>query len=238
MAANERKRQEKLERKTARRKQKHQELQSAAGPIGGAPSLVTRIEMGHLQDPGAESTGGARLTPAQLQQLAAAPVHQCLVPGQLFKVGIGNVIFSREIGEGGIAVAVFLVDVYCLGVKDAWMKVMSKERYQAMVRYLGRHASFKKASPECVRKLVENAEAYARDLGFEPHPDYQVSRLIFSDVDVGACSTRFTFGHDGKPLYVSGPRDTEARSRQIVETLNQRLGPGGFHYLVALDGPP
>jgi hypothetical protein len=163
--------------------------------------------MGHLQDLGAESTGGVRLTPAQLQQLAAAPVYQCLVPEQLFKIGIGNVVFSREIGEGGIAVAVFLVDVYCLGIKDAWMKAMSQESYQGLLRFLGRNASFKKAFPECVRKLVEAAEAYARDLGFEPHPDHQVSRLIFGDVDPGACSTRFTFGNEGKPLYVSGPHD-------------------------------
>jgi hypothetical protein len=238
MATSEHKRQEKLARRTAKRKQKQQGLPSAVGPISRAPSLVTRIERGRLQDQGAGPAGGLRLTSAQLQQLAAAPVHQCLIPEPLFKTGIGNVVFSREIGEGGIAVSVFLVDVYCLGVKDAWIKAMSQESYQAMVRYLGRNASFKKASPECVRKLVENAEAYARDLGFEPHPDHQVSRLIFGDVDAGACSTRFTFGHEGKPLYVSGPRDTQARSRQIVDTLTQRLGPDGFHYLVMLDAPP
>jgi hypothetical protein len=106
------------------------------------------------------------------------------------------------------------------------------------VRQFERDGRYKKASPECVRKLVEDAEAYARHLGFEPHPDYQMGRLIFGDVDPSACSTRFTFGHEGKPLYVSGPRDTEARSHQIVTTLNQRLGPDGFHYLVMLDGPP
>jgi len=37
---------------------------------------------------------------------------------------------------------------------------------------------------------------------------------------------------------MSGPNDSQAQSRQIVETLNRRCGPDGFHYVVALDGPP
>jgi hypothetical protein len=235
MAANERKRQEKLVRKAAKRKQKRQ---SGSGSIGRTSSLGERFPIGQPYDGGEVLAAGTRLTSAQLQQLAASPIHECLVPGELFEIGIGNVIFSRKVEEGGIVVAVFLLDVHCLGVKNAWIKLMSEQSYQAVLRHFGQHAAFKKATPECVRKLVEDAEAYAADLGFEPHPDYRVSRVVFGDVDPSACPTRFTFGRDGKPFYVSGPNDSEARSRHIVETLTRRCGPDGFHYLVALDGPP
>jgi hypothetical protein len=48
----------------------------------------------------------------------------------------------------------------------------------------------------------------------------------------------FTFGKDGKPFYISGPRDTPERSRAIVDRLMERCGPGRFDYLVVLPEPP
>ena len=56
------------------------------------------------------------------EQIAAAarhPVHDCWVSDDLWKQGIGYVTLSRELPYGGIAFAMFLVDRYCLGVKNA-----------------------------------------------------------------------------------------------------------------------
>jgi hypothetical protein len=88
-----------------------------------------------------------------------------------------------------------------------------------------------------VRKLVEEAEAYARDLGFPPHPDYQRARQIFGDLDVTACPTQYVFGKDGKPCFMSGPYDTPAKCRRILDTLTRRCGPEGFHFMLAGEGP-
>ena len=99
------------------------------------------------------------------------------------------------------------------------------------------HETFRALHPTCARKLVEGAEAYAHDLGFQPHPDYQVARRIFGDLDATACPTHYTFGKDGKPCFMSGPYDTPARCRKIIDTLTQRCGPEGFHYTVAIGGP-
>src|SRR5262245_38696707 len=97
--------------------------------------------------------------------------------------------------------------------------------------------TFRVLHPTCARKLVEGAEAYARDLGFSPHPDYQRARRIFGDLDPTACPTHYTFGKDGKPFFMSGPYDTPARCRKIIDTLTRRCGPEGFHYTVAIGGP-
>jgi len=75
-------------------------------------------------------------------------------------------------------------------------------------------------------------EAYARDLGLDAHPDYAFARRIFADIDPAVCSRDFTFGQEGKPLYVSGPNETEADSRRIMDILSKKLGPDGFHYVL------
>ena len=48
---------------------------------------------------------------------------------------------------------------------------------------------------------------------------------IFGDVQSTACPTRFEYGHDGKPFYISGTHETAARCRAIVERLPAALGP-------------
>jgi hypothetical protein len=68
-----------------------------------------------------------------------------------------------------------------------------------------------------------------------PHRDYTFTKRIFGSIDSAACSKEFTFGKDGKPLYMAGPDDTEADSRRIIEILTKKLGPEGFHYALPED---
>ena len=92
----------------------------------------------------------------------------------------------------------------------------------------------KAVEPGYAKKLVEDAIAYARDLGFEPHPDYKLPRKIFDDIDASECSAEFTFGKDGKPFFIGGPYDSAARSKHIIDTLQRRCGPDGYHYMMGL----
>ena len=98
---------------------------------------------------------------------ASAPIHECLVPDSLFDIGIGNVIVSRKMPNGFIGAAFFLVDVFCLGIKDVFYEALSPAEYDSRVSSL-QHETFRALHPTCARKLVEGAEAYARDLGFIP----------------------------------------------------------------------
>ena len=214
MAGNERKRQQKLVRKAVKRKQHVQGIKSA---------LVKPI---------------SELSPAtQMRRSVDAPVYECLVPEELFQMGIGSVVFSRELPGGEIAVVVFLLDVFCLGVKNTLVKVVPEDEYQSMLEQISQHETLASIDPACARKLVEAAEAYAADLGFRPHPDYLVGRMIFGDVDPDACPMSFTFGKDGKPFYASGPYDTLDKSRRIIDTLTRRCGPDGFHAMLRLGEP-
>ena len=212
MALDARKRQQKLAKKAAKRKA----VVAIKKSLGEVDGLVSR---------------GRQALPA-----ASAPIHECLVPDSLFDIGIGNVIVSRRMPNGFIGAAFFLVDVFCLGIKDAFYDVLSPAEYDYRLAGL-QHETFRAIPPACARKLVEGAEAYARDLGFTPHPDYQRARQIFGDLDATACPTRYVFGKDGKPFFMSGPYDTPAKCRRILDTLTRRCGPEGFHYTVAVGGP-
>jgi hypothetical protein len=171
-------------------------------------------------------------------QPANCPIHECLIPENLFELGIGHLVFSRRLPDGRIAFSMFLLDVFCLGVKNAFFATVSREEYEQRIRHWRGPETFQPVLPECLRKLVEGGVAYARELGFNPHPDYTVASQIFGDVNASGCATEFTYGHEGKPLYCSGPNETEAQARAIVDHLARRLGAEGFHFLIATEIPP
>lgn len=163
---------------------------------------------------------------------ANAPIHEALAPAKLFEVGIGNLFFSRPLPDGRIAVGCFLLDVFCLGIKNAFMSIMPKDEYTQRRRSWSPAESLQPLSAACFRKLVEGGVAYARDLGFSPHRDYAEASQVFGDVESTACPTHFKYGHEGKPFYVSGPHETFTQVQAIVEQLERRLGTGNFDYLV------
>jgi hypothetical protein len=136
-----------------------------------------------------------------------------------------------------MAMAAFLLDVYCLGAKNAFYAELDQEKFRELVDGIKESAGpFVDTPPECARKLVEGAVAYAERLGFAPHEDYPPAQALFGDIDAGSCSTDYAFGKDGKPLFVAGPNDTPATIRKIMRTLTDTVGEENFHYFVPADG--
>ena len=165
----------------------------------------------------------------------SSPIHECLVPDTLYKKGMGNLAFSRLMPDGRIALGMFLLDLYCLGVKDAFFAILTKYEYDMRIRNWPGPERLVPMTPACLRKLVEGGVAYARDLGFEPHRDYDEARQIFGDQETASCTEHFEYGREGKPLYISGPNETPARAKAIVEQLRRRKGEGNFHFIIAAD---
>ena len=167
------------------------------------------------------------------------PIHECLVPNSLFETGIGYVIVSRKTMDGDIAVSAFVVDVYCLGVKNALFKVASESEYERTIKPRLTESSgedqFENVHPSCARKLVEGAVLYAKELGFSPHRDYKEARGIFGSIDTEPCPVKYTYGKDGKPYYIRGPNESTVQAKKIVNQLDKRCGEGNFDYLVMLD---
>lgn len=182
----------------------------------------------------AAGAGGFFGAGRQITLATSSPIHECLMAEELFATGMGTVIVSRSLPNGDIGASYFLLDVYCLGVKNAYFLALGRDDYEYRLSMISQNETLVPIHPTCARKLVEGAEAYARELGFGPHPDYQLAKRIFADIDAAACPTSFTFGKDGKPFFIVGPNDSPKKVKKILDTLTKRCGPDGFHYLVGV----
>jgi len=209
MPSDPRKRQKKLERRDAKRKAKRHEQ-------------VREKQVGLAE----------RLTAA-----ADRPILHSWVTADFWDQGIGWVCLSRQLTGGSVAFAIFLVDRYCLGVKNAMAEIVSQATYNSRIENRTRATyHVKDLSPADVRKIVESAVAYAEALGLHPHPDYQAARLLFGTISAAESTLELEWGKDGKPFFVNGPNDTPQRCRQILRTLESNCGRGGYHFLMV--GPP
>lgn len=154
---------------------------------------------------------------------ASAPITDVYTPEGMFDVGIGSVWFSRRLPDGRYALSVFLLDTFCLGVKNVMYALLDEDKYRMhLENFL--HVSeenFVPREPAYARKLVDMAIAYAKGLGFDPHPDYKFAKVIFGDVDASDCDEHFSFGKDGNPYYVPGPGDTPAIQRRVIKQLEK-----------------
>jgi hypothetical protein len=137
--------------------------------------------------------------------------------------GLVGVLVARRGRPQRLSVCGYLVDTFCLGVKNALGPMVMGDRELPDFR----HMFFQSMEPveapdELARHLVLGAVDYARSLGFEPHPDLAPAAGHLGEWSGGSA---LTFGRDGVPTFVQGPDDDPAR---VIRTLTRTVGADGF----------
>jgi hypothetical protein len=176
------------------------------------------------------------------------PLYECLVNQSAAKRLLDGIELNEEQGVGGFAEVIlarqernrivstaYLVDYWCLGVKDV-IPPRSKNKSATndsnklcMERF---NEPFIDISLEQAQAIIYGAVDYARGLGLEPHRDFDEK----AQQHLGPKPEKLIpieFGKDGKPMYFSGPYDN---AEKIIQTLTAKVGPGNFDYMMALGG--
>jgi hypothetical protein len=195
----------------------------------------------------AEVTAILRDRAAQLEQDRAergevAPLYNCLVNKSVAKILAADVpnfngkvngfaqVFIARIDRQKLMVCSYLVDYWCLGVKDALApKKMDRLKYEAMVESVSHNfgEDFAEITLAQAQSIVFGAADYATGLGFDPHPDFTQAKPhlgLPSDPLIP-----IKFGKNGKPYYINGPYD---RPESIIAKLNLSVGKGNYDYLI------
>jgi len=167
---------------------------------------------------------GAQLTRDRILHTRDLPVHECLISPDWRDNGMAVVVLSRHLRDGRITGALYLVDLYCLGLKNTFLfPSVSVPEYKAMVRKSFRRYADPplKCSPEFARALVYGAIDYAAQFGFEPHKDFRTTQYAMEPKDSPTEPIDVTFGYEGKPFFVAGPDDNVWK---IIRQLERTTG--------------
>ncbi|HEU0084713.1 MAG TPA: hypothetical protein VFQ87_17795 [Bradyrhizobium sp.] len=166
--------------------------------------------------------------PAQVLRAAELPIQRCLLTRSLFETGIGTLIVARGVTRHHVRAASFLLDVFCLGIKDVMFRSFEEDELEIYLEMADAESSMREVDPAQARKLLGDLAAWSQSIGFPPHSDFTAVERIFGEVSADAGEAEFRFGRDDKPLYIPGPYDSDLVIRRRVEQLRKLLGEGGF----------
>lgn len=159
-------------------------------------------------------------------QARSLPILECLINGDWESAGICNVVIARQHKTGNITYALYLVDMYCLGVKDVNYNFNVYPEHYEDLKYGG--PDWLTIDYVLAHNIIYGAIEYAEEYGFKPHKDFAIARFILEEDDEAVELMELEFGLDGKPCYVQGPHDNAVKVKAIIATLERTAGKGNF----------
>jgi hypothetical protein len=161
------------------------------------------------------------------------PIQMCwITPGWDNKSdpgagGLVTVVITREQPDGSIVFGSYLLDVFCLGLKDTMfhINVPPAAIEEEVLPHLYRDGEPEKCTPELAHQIVYQAIDYAGQFGFKPQRDFKYTRYVLDPRGTYEETHELTFGKDGQPLFIAGPYDNVDR---IIAQLNKTAGMGNF----------
>ncbi len=167
--------------------------------------------------------------PGRIAIAAASPVERCLRLADMVDAGIGHVILAKRLPSGSLGCGFFLVDLLCLGVKDAFYRELAPSDLERQLQDLAAGGQdLVPIEPASAKKLILGAVSFAASCGMEPAKDYRIVERLFRGIDAETATESFTFGRDGKAIYVPGPNDSTLKLRDIEARLIRTRGPDGW----------
>ena len=156
-------------------------------------------------------------------------IHECLINEDWQMKGLVTILIARKHKTGNITFSSFIVDIFCLGMKDA---------NSAFNRFEEEYEDYKgkmfnnfmndemPISYDLAHNIIFGAIEYAKKLGFSPHSDWEFSQyMLEAKLNPKVEKIEVEFGKDGKPFFISGPYD---KVDSVINKLEKAVGKGNF----------
>lgn len=161
---------------------------------------------------------------ASLGLMLSGSVHECFCQ---YQEGLMTIFLARKRGDF-YTVCFILVDLYCLGVKNAAIAKVDEIEYSEM-----KSQKTNDISPEQAKRVILDAVEYAENLGFKPHKDLKKAFKAYNDIDAdNVCD--YAFGQNGKPYFFAGPFDSPEKCKKIINTLEKSCGKDNYHFVMPM----
>lgn len=144
-----------------------------------------------------------------------------------------NLVVSRKHINGNLTYAAFLVDLYCLGVKDTTFAFnRSVLEYDEMITsYNQEDFRLKRIDYKLAHNIIFAGYDFATEIGLPSHPDFnKTTRFILEEDDEKIELIEVACGMNGIPTLIMGP-DNEAECKRTMVKLNFTIGESGYRVI-------
>jgi hypothetical protein len=161
------------------------------------------------------------------------PIYECLVRSDWQETKMTTVTVARNHTNGNITVCSYLVDLFCLGVKDSmYLFNVPVPKYEEFKERVNGEMEMTEVDYTLAHNIVYAGVEFAEEFGFKPHKDYEsVTKYMLEEDTEDIELIEIECGNDGKPLYMRGPFEDDAKARRIIAQLEKNAGPGKYDFV-------
>jgi len=145
------------------------------------------------------------LSPEQFikQKARNLPIEVCYISKDIEEVGEGTVIVVRRHPNDKFTLATYLLDIFCLGVKDTFYRLRLDEfEYE---EFFDKYTSMevKEITYNEAHNWIYGAIAFAEEAGIAPHKDFNVTQYMLEEDTEDIPLIEYNYGKDGKHFLVA-----------------------------------
>ena len=166
------------------------------------------------------------------QRMRSLPIGKCYINDMVDASGLCHIIVTREHTGGRVSAGMFLVDMWCTGVREAFyrLRIEPEELDELMFRDHDL-IDFREISYEEAHNRIYGAIAFAEEAGLKPDKSFQTAQYLLEEDTDDVPLMEFEFGKDGEYFLVC---ESQLEASRYLPTLRRTLGEDGFKYIVGL----
>jgi hypothetical protein len=171
------------------------------------------------------------------QRARTLPLHECLVNTGWEDSHMANVLISRKHSNGYITACLYLVDLFCQGVKDTtWFFNIPYFEYKDIIDDIRDQMDIDHIKYELAHNIIFAAIEFAEEYGFYPHKDFSSVTSFMLEEDTDEIELiDIECGLNGKPAYIRTPNHSEREASMIISKLEKNPGAGNYIFMVETD---
>jgi hypothetical protein len=161
------------------------------------------------------------------------PMLECWISDDWEKgSGLVQILLARRQPNEKICCGTYLVDKFCLGLKNTFAKTnLTPERYQEVYDRIASRQTLTKCPIELAHEMIYGSIDYAAQFGFQPQSDWAQTQYMLEPRGTLKEPYKLKFGQKGKPLFIAGPYDD---TKKIIKQLEATAGPGKFDFIAPM----
>lgn len=165
------------------------------------------------------------------ERMRTVKIGKCyMFADEEWRDGLGYVIVIREHTGGKKSFAVYMVDRWCVGVKDTFFNVrQDDDSIEELLSKVGEYR-LQEVSYNEAHNMVWGAVDYAEEAGIKPHKDFATTQYFLEEDTDEIPLIEYEFGKDGKHYLVA---KSQLELSKYLQPMKKNLSENEYTCVVA-----
>ncbi len=176
------------------------------------------------------SQGQQFLSPEQYvkQRARTLKIGKCYISSDIEEAGEGHVIISRVHTGGRVSIGVYLLDIWCVGVKDSFYRLRLDEyEFEDLIESYAldlRECSYNEA-----HNWIYGAITFAEEAGIKPHSSFNTTQYLLEEDNDDIPLIEYEYGKDGKHFLMV---KNNLEANKYLPAMKKNLGEGNYEFVI------